>query len=228
MPTRVIAALQHVEAFDDHDVGPAHDLRLAGHDVVDDVGVDGRLDVLLARLHLGHELHEAAEVVALGEPLAAHDVALFEHRVREEEAVGRDEVDLRVVRPPGEERLEDAGGGALADRDAAGDADYIGDPRGQAAEERVGDRREVLARRHVEVQQPGKRQVDVGDLVERQALVDAPQRVEVLLVERERRRRPQRGPRRAIERQIGGQRVAVGLGGDHGRERSVPAVSRRT
>ena len=39
---------------------------------------------------------------------------------------------------------------------------------GEAAEERVGHAVEVLAGRDVQVQQPRQRQVDVGDLVERQ------------------------------------------------------------
>jgi hypothetical protein len=53
---------------------------------------------------------------------------------------------------------------------------------------------QVLTGRDIEVEQSGQRQIDVGDLVERDALVDAAQVLEVSLGERERRRRPQARP----------------------------------
>ena len=49
---------------------------------------------------------ERSSVVALGKPLAVHQPARFEHVVRMEKTVGGDQVDLGVIRPTGEQRLE--------------------------------------------------------------------------------------------------------------------------
>ena len=53
---------------------------------------------------------------------------------------------------------------------------------------------QLLRRRHVQVQQAGQRQVDGGDLVEVDALVDATQRIEIVLAERQWSRGAQIGP----------------------------------
>ena len=99
-----------------------------------------------------------------------------------------------MVGPAGEQRLQDAGERALADGDAAGDADDVGHPRRHRAEERRRHPGEVLGRADVEVEQPRQRQVDRRDLVEVDALVDAAQLGEVVLAERQRGRRPQGRP----------------------------------
>jgi hypothetical protein len=117
------------------------------------VGVNRRRDGRGAGLHVGEEAHEAAHVVALGEALAVHEPARFELPVREEEAVGGDQVHLRMVGPAPEELLQDAGRRALADRDAAGDREHVRDLGRRAAEERVGDPVQVLRGGNVEVQQ---------------------------------------------------------------------------
>ena len=132
---------------------------------------------------------QRAHVVALGESLAAHQPARFEHRVREQEAVGGDEVDARVIGPAAEQRLQHARDRALARRDAARDADHVRHLRVQVAEERLGDDVQVTGRREAQVQQPRQRQVDVFDLAQLDRLVEPAQRVEVGLGERERRRR---------------------------------------
>ncbi len=66
---------------------------------------------------------------------------------------------------------------------------------------------EVLTGCDVQVQQPRQREVDVGDLVECDALVDAAQLFEVSFGERERRRRPQPCPFVTGEPDVGGQRI---------------------
>ncbi len=70
---------------------------------------------------------------------------------------------------------------------------------------------QVLRRRDVEVQQPGQRQVDGRDLVEVDALVDAAQRVEIVLVQRQRGCGAQLGPLVATEREVTAWRVGHGL-----------------
>ena len=96
-----VADLQHVQPFEDQDVGLVHGHPAAFDDVVHDVAVDRRVDLGDAALQLAEEHQQSPRVVALGEPLAVHDVALFEHRVRMEEAVRRHQIDLRMVRPAG-------------------------------------------------------------------------------------------------------------------------------
>ena len=199
---RLVADLQDVETLEDHDVRLADHVLLARDDVVDDVAVDGRPDLGLAALHPREERQQPARVVALGEALAVHDAAVPEHGVRVEEAVGGDEVDLRVVGPPLEEGLEDAGERALADGDAAGDADHVRHLGRERAEERRRHLLEVLGGGDVEVQQAGEREVDVGHLVERHLLVEAPELFEVVLAQRQRGGGAQGRPLGPRERQV--------------------------
>src|SRR3546814_1598918 len=62
-------------------------------------------------------------VVGLGEALAVEDPALEELRVGIEEAVGRDEGDVGVLRPAGQHLLEHPGRRRLADRHRSCEAD---------------------------------------------------------------------------------------------------------
>ena len=146
--------LQDVQPFDDHDVGAAQDDLVVGDDVVGEVRIHRRRDDRLPRLQLGEELQQPAHVVALGEPLAAHQAARFELGVRVQEPVGGDEVDARMVGPAHQQRLEDARDRALADGDAAREADDVRHVRVQLAEERLGHGVELTGRREPEVQQP--------------------------------------------------------------------------
>ena len=120
--------------------GAAQDDLLAVDDVVGEVRVHGRAHDRLARLQLREELQQPAHVVALGEPLAAHQAARFELRVRIQEPVGGDEVDARVVGPAHQQRLQDARDRALADRDAAREPDDVRRVRVELTEERLGHR----------------------------------------------------------------------------------------
>ena len=52
------ARLQHVQPLDDQDVRPVDDHGLARHDVVDEMRIDRRRDVALARLHVGEEAQQ--------------------------------------------------------------------------------------------------------------------------------------------------------------------------
>ncbi len=172
-----------------------------GHDVVDDVAVDGRPHLGGAALQVAQEPQQAAGVVALGEPLALHQPALGEHGVGVQEPVRGHEVDLRVVRPAGQQRLQDAGERALADGHAAGHADHVRHPRRHRAEERRRHPGQVLGGADVQVEQARQRQVDRRHLVEVDALVDAPQLRQVVLAQRQRGRRAQRRPVVAPDRE---------------------------
>ena len=120
--------------------------------------------------------------------------ARLEHGLRQQEAVGRDQVDLRVARPARQQRLQHARGRALPHRHAAGDADDERHARALGSEERGGGAVQVLRRADVEIQQARQRQVDVGDLVERHPLVEADEASQLRLGQRQRRRRAQPRP----------------------------------
>ena len=176
-PTRVrpscpAARLQHVEALDDQDVGPAHGQPLArARCRRSGASRPARVTSAAPGLHVGDEAGQRPPVVGLGEALARHQPAALELGVGQQEAVGGDQLDPRVLGPAGQQRLQQPGGGGLADRDAARDAD---DERGarlavavaRAARKVFSAPRRPRGRGDVQVEQPGERQVDVRDLVQ--------------------------------------------------------------
>ena len=194
-------------------------------DVVDDVAVHRRLDDLVAALDLAQHPQQLAGVVPLGEALAVHQPALVEHPVRVEEPVGGDQVDLRMVGPLGEQRLEDAGERALADGDAAGDADDVRHLRGDGAEERRRHLVQVLRGADVQVEQPAERQVDGGHLVEVDVVVDALQPREIRRPQRHRRRGAQLRPLVALEGEVPTESAAECVPGVLDTEASVTAAT---
>ena len=116
--------LEHVEALDDHDVRPLDDDLLVRDHVVGEVGVDRRLDLVLAGLDVDDEAQQGAAVVGLREALALQQPAALELGVRVEEAVGGHQRDVGVLGPVREHLLEHAGGRRLADRHRAGQPDH--------------------------------------------------------------------------------------------------------
>ena len=115
--------------------------------------VDGRAHLGRACLEIGKEPHQPADVIALGKALARHESARFERCVREQEAVGRHEVDARVVGPARQQGLEDAGDRALADGDASCDADDERHPSVEVSEEGLGHDVELARCGHPQVEQ---------------------------------------------------------------------------
>ena len=180
------------------------------------MAVDGCTHLWCAALEFAQELEQPLGVVRLGEALAVHDAALLEDPVGVQEAIGGDEVDLRMVGPACEQFLEDAGEGALADGDAPGHTDHEGHLRGERAQEGGAGLVQVLGRGDVEVEQTREWQVHGGDLVEVDALVDATEPDEVVLLERQGGGCPQVGPFGAGEVQVAVGRVA------HGRHPTLP------
>ena len=102
----------------------------------------------------------------------------------------------------GSQLLQDARRRALADGDAAGQADDVWAVGGQRAEERVGDDLAIGRRHCVQAEQPRQREVDVGDLVEIEPLVDAADLLEVLRTEIQRRVGTQLRPVTTVEDQF--------------------------
>ena len=210
--------LQHVEALDDHDVGALdHDLLVG--DVVDEVGVDRRLDLVLAGLDVDDEPEQRLAVVGLREALALHQAAALELGVGEQEAVGGHQRDRRVLGPVREHLLQHPGGGRLADRHRAGQPDHERRARGVGAvEELLLAAVQPAGGLDVHAEQAGQREVDLLDLVEVELVTQAPQPVDLLGAERLRRRRRQCGPGGPVELDVRGALGAVLApgGGGHG------------
>ena len=192
--------------------GDSNDRALVGQDVVVEVRVDGRLDARHARLHVGEEVQQPRGVEALGEALAVHELALLELGVGKQEAVGRDQVDARMIGPAREQRLEDARGGALADGDRAADADDERHLAVGAAEELRRHRMQLLRGGDVEVQEPRHRQVDLLDLLDRELLDETRELLELALLERHRRVGAQPRPLLAGEHAVGRELQVGGIG----------------
>ena len=192
-------------------------------DVVDEVGVRRRLDLVLAGLDVDDEPQQRLAVVGLREPLAVQDAAALELGVGEQEAVGGDQRDRRVLGPVREHLLQHAGGRRLADRHRAGQADHERRARRLAAGRRNSSWRAVQPAGGLDVQaeQPGQRQVDLLHLVEVELVAQAPDPLDLLggqrLLGRRRRARPRR-PGRA--RRTASSRVAVVAPGAGGMARS--------
>ena len=183
---RRLPRLQDVQPFDNENIRPVDRNRFALKNIVGEVRIDRRLYLGRARLHIGEEAEQALDVEALGETLALHQPALFEHLVRIEEAVGRDEIDFRMVRPAREQRAQNARHGGLPHRDRARDADDIGHLVG-TAEKVGGDAVKFLHLADIEIEEPRQRQEDFRHLVERDALTETLQLLEFLLGKRQRR-----------------------------------------
>src|SRR5207248_3777628 len=111
--------LQHVQSFDDQDVGLIDDDLLAGYDIVGEVRINGCGDLAPAGLDVGKEQEKGGQIVALGKTLAVHKAFAFEDLIRQEEPIGGDEIDFRVVRQAGKQPLQDTCSGALSHRSAA-------------------------------------------------------------------------------------------------------------
>ena len=149
--------------------------------------IDRCCDLAPARFDVGEKKEECREIVAFGKTLAIHETFAFEDLIRQEEAVGGDQIDLGMVRPANKQPLKDARGGALANRNAAGHADDIGDPGPLDMEKFLGGAEQLLGGRHIEVQEPRDRQIDRHDLVEIDAIIEAAKLIEIGLRQGERR-----------------------------------------
>ena len=191
--------LQHVEPLDDQHVRPPDDDAGAGHDVVGEVGVDRRADLLDAGLHVDDEPQQRPPVVRLREALALQQAAPLQLGVRQQEPVGGDQLDARRAGPAGQELAQDPGGRRLADGHGAGDPDDERRPVAGLAEERRRGGVQARDARDVEPDEPRQRQVDLLDLVEVDGVEQAGQPVQVGLRQGERGVGPQPAPRGAVE-----------------------------
>ena len=128
-----------------------------------------------------------------------NETACLERGQRHQEAIGRDQIHFRMARPAREQCLKQSRCGALSHCDAACDTDHERDVRPLATEERRRRVAKVLRGADVEVEQTRQRQVDVGDFIERDPLVEADESPQLRFGERQRRRSPQPGPLGAAE-----------------------------
>jgi hypothetical protein len=171
------AGLEHVETLENEDVGVLDDHLLAGDDVIEQMRIHRRAHLIGSRFDRRDEPHQPAAIVALRKTFAVHEVSPRQFGVRVEEAVGGDEVDAGMVLPPRQQRLQHAGRRGLADGDAARHPD---DERHRAvgillrlAEEFGGGREQSLARGHLQMDEPGQRQIDLFDFQQVQLFAEA-------------------------------------------------------
>ena len=207
--------LQHVQPFEDEDIGLLDPLHLAGHDVIGLVGVHRCFHHRLACLQRPQEGDHSLAVVAFRKALALHQAARLQHPVGMQEAVGGDQRHPGVIGPASQQRLQHPREGALAHRHAARNADHVGARPHRSAQEVVAHARERLGRTEVQVQKPGQRQVDFHHLGQRDLVVDATQGDQLGLGQCQRRAGAQAGPFRAAEALVGGKAIP-GLPRHHG------------
>ncbi len=142
-----------------------------GHDIVCEMRIDRRGDIMPARFDRRQKADQRRSVVAFGEALAVHDPLPRQLGVCVQEAVGRDELNLRRVRPTSQEGLQNTRRRRLADRNRSGDADDVGHLAVDGAEEPLGRFEQPLGRGDVEREQTRQRQIDRHHLVERNRVV---------------------------------------------------------
>ena len=159
----------------------------------------------LAGLDVGQELQEAGPVEAFRKALLGHQSLGFQHLVRIEETVGRDQIHLGRCRPAGQQLPENARRGRLADRDGTRNAD---DERRLAvvmAEKRLGCLMDADGGFGVEGQKARQGQVDGFHLLDGDGSVETLQLRHFLFGERHRRVGAQPRPLAFGEHAIGGQ-----------------------
>ncbi len=206
VPSAAPAGLQHVEPLDDEDVRPVDGLPLAGHDVVGLVVVDRR-DDLLARRTSRRPGSAAAPAgrSSRGSPCGPAGRAPRAPRSgsRKPSVVTRS---TRGVPGPAAEQRSAAGGRwcSCRRRRCRRRAMTNGTFAVRVAEELALRRPKPAARRDVQVEQLGQRQVDRGDLVEVDPVAERGQLAQLRLVQRQPGARPPgpatrrgRTPRRA-------------------------------
>lgn len=92
-------------------------------------------------------------IVGLGKAFLFHQSPFLQYFIGMQEPVGGDQLDPAMLRPTTEQRLQYAGRRALADRDAACNADNIGDARAMGAEELLQHDLSTDAGAEIEIQQ---------------------------------------------------------------------------
>ena len=183
-----IGRLQHVQSFEDQNVGLLHALLRSGHDVVMQVGIDRAAHFPHARFDIGEEAQQQSLIVAFRKSFALHEPARFERGIGMQKAVGCDQRHFAVVRPARERSAQHARKRAFADRDATRDADDVRNLQRRGRPHEFAPRLvQVLYRRHVQIQQPRQRHVNIRHFAKRDLLVDAAQGRQVFFVQQQRR-----------------------------------------
>ena len=195
--------LQDVESFEDQDVGAGDRDRFARHDVVALMRIDRRAHLRLASLDIGQKLDHPPAVVALGKTLALHQAAFDQRGVGIQKAVGGHQGDRGMVGPAGQQRLQRSRKGALADCDAAGNADHIGASSDRPSQELVLDARQRARRSEMQVEQARQWQVNLRHIIERDLLEHTLQRRQLFLRQRQRCVVAQACPFVAVENHVG-------------------------
>lgn len=116
--------LKNVQPLDNQHVGSSDNDLGVGDDVVAQVRVKRCADLGDSALHGGDKTEERPTIVGLGKALAFHQSQALKLCIWSEEAVGRDQFNVRCVLPTREQFSQEASGCRLADSDRTGDADH--------------------------------------------------------------------------------------------------------
>lgn len=183
-----IGQLQHIQPFENNDVGLFYLVHRARNNVIVKVRVDRRRGAPRAGFDIRQKAQQQPLIVAFGKAFAVHEPALFEHAIREQKTIRSDQVHARMIGPARQTRAQHARESAFADRNAPGDADNIRNFfRRRCAHKLVPGLVEMLNRRHMQVQQARKRNVNIFDFDQRDLFVDASQGDEFRFGEKQRR-----------------------------------------
>ena len=136
-----------------------------------------------------------------------HQVSTIQLGVRVKEPICGDQVNPGMVFPAGQQRLQHASRGGLAHRHAARDTDderhrLVGVLLG-LTEELCGGGEQPLPGRHLKVDQPCKRQIDLFDLEQVDLLTETAQLDQLVLGQLQRCRHAQRAPLTPVELHVG-------------------------
>src|SRR5262249_31379502 len=86
----VIPRLQHVQPFDDHNIGLIDYLELVRHDIVVQVRIHRCPHCGKSGFHGGGKLDQGTQIITLWKTFAAHKAAFLQDTIRVEEAVSGD------------------------------------------------------------------------------------------------------------------------------------------
>src|SRR3984957_15765602 len=183
---RKLAGLQNIDAFDDQDVRAIDLDPSVRDDVIGEMRIDRRAHRPPPGLDVAQERQQRRQVIALRKALFLHDALPFQHGVRKQETVRRHHFDPGPRRPAGQQCLQHARGGGLADRYRTGDADDVGHLAVADAEKLALRLVEPMRGIDIDRKQPRQRQIDVLDFLEVEAVVQRPQPLELARFQRHR------------------------------------------
>ena len=140
-----------------------------------------------AGFHIAEEAQQLIGIESLGETLAAHQSAFFQFGIGIKKAVGRQQINARMIRPARKKRFQDTCRRTFADRHRSGDTNNKRHLAVLAAEELQRNGMQLLLRRDIEIEEARQRQINLFDLIDGQLFDNARELFELVRLKRHRR-----------------------------------------